>query len=1128
MSQLVHLHVHTQYSLLDGACRLSRLVSRAKELSQPAIAITDHGVLYGAVEFYDECKAAGIKPIIGCEVYVADGSRLERSRTERDPYHLTLLCMNEEGYQNLCRLVSDASLNGLSGTPRCDRETLKKYSGGLIALSGCTNGEIPRLLMQNRFPEAKEAADWYRSVYGDAFYLELQNHDTDSERQLVMRLRQLSESTGILLCPTNDVHYINKENARTQKILSCIGLNKRLSDPNPMQLPTDEYYLKSYDEMRRFFTEEELANTVKIAERCNVEFQYGVTKLPRFTAEGVTDNAAYFRKLVHNGAKKRYGALTEEITSRLSYELSVIGKMGFVDYFLIVWDFIRFAKKQDIPVGPGRGSGAGSLCAYCMGITDIDPLKYDLLFERFLNPERVSMPDFDIDFCNERRQEVIEYVRRRYGADHVAQIIAFDTMKARGALRDAARVLGISYSAADAAAKLIPHFTSTLEDEAERGELAKLCASDHDIRALVNAAKEIEGMPRHTTTHAAGIVITREPAAEYVPLKTEDGETVTQYTMGILEKLGLLKMDFLGLRNLTVIKRAEDMIREELPDFRVDKVDENDADVYKMLSDGGTTGVFQFESAGMTGVLRRLQPRSIEDLTAALSLYRPGPMASIPTYIENRHKKPSEIAYRHPLLKDILSVTYGCIVYQEQVMQICRVIGGYSYGRADLVRRAMAKKKHDVMEKERSAFIYGTDSNCGAVKNGVPEDIADQIFDEMSTFASYAFNKSHAAAYSVVAYRTAYLRRHHYTQYMTALISSVLDWTDKMVEYIGDLADNGVKLLPPDVNKSFAEFSVEGKNVRYGLLAVKNLGRGFIARIIDERNNGEYISLTDFCVRTAGFDNNRRYMEALIKSGALDCFPQSRRQMMFAMDKLLDMAQSEHSRAESGQLDLFSGEESGAADFVYPDVEEYSRSQLLAMEREMIGLYISGHPADEYIPKAPEDCRYIADALEAADNCMLSVVGIMTAKKNHTTKKGRVMAFAVMEDSTASMEVMIFPELYDSSVRLLKEGEVFSIRGRVSRKDGAAKLLAESVVLADTLAAKKQRTLFINLRSDDTRRKAAVAELLRRYSGVSRVRLCYMDTRAVMKLNDIRGVRICTELTAKLAEICGNSNIIVK
>ena len=1128
MSEFVHLHVHTEYSLLDGACRLGRLVRHAKELSQTALAITDHGVLYGAVEFYDECKAAGIKPIIGCEVYVAHGSRLEKSRTDRDAYHLTLLCKDNEGYKNLCRLVSDASLNGLCGTPRCDRETLQKYNKGLIALSGCTNGEIPRLLMQGRFPEAKEAADWYRSVYGEDFYIELQNHNTDSEKQLVIRLRQLAESAGITVCPTNDVHYIERSDSRTQKILSCIGLNKRLSDPNPFALPTDEYYLKSYDEMRRFFSEAELYNTVKIADKCNVEFEYGVTQLPRFTAEGVEDNAAYFRKLVHNGARKRYGELTDEITSRLSYELSVIGKMGFVDYFLIVWDFIRYAKKQDIPVGPGRGSGAGSLCAYCMGITDIDPLRYNLLFERFLNPERVSMPDFDIDFCNERRQEVIEYVRRRYGADHVAQIIAFDTMKARGALRDAARVLGIPYSAADAAAKLIPHFRSTLEEEAKNGELAKLCEREPEIRSLVNAAKEIEGMPRHATTHAAGIVITRDAAAEYVPLKTEDGETVTQYTMGILEKLGLLKMDFLGLRNLTVIKRAEDMVKQELPDFSIKSIDEHDKDVFRMLSDGFTTGVFQFESEGMTSVLKRLQPESIEDLTAALSLYRPGPMASIPTYIENKHRKPEDVSYLHPLLKDILSVTYGCIVYQEQVMQICRVIGGYSYGRADLVRRAMSKKKHDVMEKERSAFVYGTESNCGAVRNGVPEDIANIIFDEMSSFASYAFNKSHAAAYATVAYQTAYLRCHHYTRYMTALISSVLDWTDKMVEYISDLTDNGVKLLPPDINKSFAAFSVESNNVRYGLLAVKNLGRGFINCIINERNNGEYTSLADFCVRTAGFDNNRRYMEALIKCGAFDCFPQSRRQMMFAMDKLLDMAEAEHSRTESGQLDLFSESESSTASFVYPDVTEFSHSQLLEMEKEMIGLYISGHPADEFAKNAPEDCCYIEDALEAPDNCTVSVIGIMSGKKNHTTKNGRVMAFVSLEDSTAAVEGVIFPELYDNCVRILHEGEVFLIRGKISRKDSSAKLLAEDVTRADTLPERKPQTLYINLRSDDTGRINAVTKLLARYKGMSGVRLCYMDTRAVMKLNDIRGVRICTELTAKLAQICGKSNIIVK
>ncbi|MBQ8196402.1 MAG: DNA polymerase III subunit alpha, partial [Oscillospiraceae bacterium] len=699
-------------------------------------------------------------------------------------------------------------------------------------------------------------AKQYREIFTDGFYLELMNHSTDTETNIVMQLRQLSAESGIPVCPTNDVHYIMPSDSGTQRVLYCIGQNKQLKDNDPSRLPTEEYYLKSYDEMRRYFSEEELTNTARIAEQCGFDFEFGVTRLPHFTAEGITDNPAYFRKLVFNGARKRYGELSESITSRLEYELGIIQKMGFVDYYLIVWDFIRYAKKQDIPVGPGRGSGAGSLCAYCMGITDIDPIRYNLLFERFLNPERVSMPDFDIDFCNERRQEVIEYVRRRYGSDHVAQIIAFDTMKARGALRDAARVLGIPYSSADAAAKLIPHFRSTLAEEAQHGELAKLCASRSEIRTLVNIAKEIEGMPRHATTHAAGIVITRDPASEYVPLQTDNGETVTQYTMGILEKLGLLKMDFLGLRNLTVIKRAEELVRREQPDFNIRSIDEHDREVFEMLSAGGTMGVFQFESDGMTSVLQRLKPESIEDLTAALSLYRPGPMASIPTYIENKHKKPEDIQYRHPLLKDILSVTYGCIVYQEQVMQICRVIGGYSYGRADLVRRAMAKKKQDVMEKERSAFVYGTDSNCGAIANGVPEDVANAIFDEMSSFASYAFNKSHAAAYATVAYQTAYLRKHHYLPYMTALITSVLDWTDKMVEYICDLSDNGVKLLPPDINHSFAEFSVENGCVRYGLLAVKNLGRGFINSIIKERNNGEYTSVIDFCNRMAGADNN--------------------------------------------------------------------------------------------------------------------------------------------------------------------------------------------------------------------------------------------------------------------------------
>ncbi len=1126
MSQFVHLHVHTEYSLLDGACRLSRLVQRAKELGQTALAITDHGVLYGAVEFYELCKTAGIKPIIGCEIYVTQERFLDRSDSE--PYHLTLLCRNYEGYRNLCRLVSQASLFSRSAYPTCDEEMLRLYSKGLIALSGCSNSQIYRLLEQNRLGDAGFVAARYREIFRDGFYIEAMNHATDSEAHVVQLLRQLSEEMNIPLCPTNDVHYISAEDSKTQRVLYCIGQNKRISDNDSHKLPTEEYYLKSHDEMRRYFSEQELAVTAEIAEKCGFDFEFGVTRLPYFNAEGVTDNPAYFRRLVFNGARKRYGTLTEDITSRLEYELGIIKKMGFVDYYLIVWDFIRYAKKQNIPVGPGRGSGAGSLCAYCMGITDIDPIRYSLLFERFLNPERVSMPDFDIDFCNERRQEVIEYVRRRYGADHVAQIIAFDTMKARGALRDAARVLGIPHASADAAAKLIPHFRSTLAEEAQHGELAKLCAERSEIRNLVNVAKEIEGMPRHATTHAAGIVITREPASEYVPLQTDNGETVTQYTMGILEKLGLLKMDFLGLRNLTVIKRAEEMVQKSHPEFSIKAINEQDSEVFAMLSSGGTIGVFQFESGGMTSVLQRLKPESIEDLTAALSLYRPGPMASIPTYIENKHKNPEEITYRHPLLKDILSVTYGCIVYQEQVMQICRVVGGYSYGRADMVRRAMSKKKQDVMEKERSAFVYGTDSNCGAIANGVPEDVANQIFDEMSSFASYAFNKSHAAAYATVAYQTAYLRRHHYLPYMTALISSVLDWTDKMVEYINDLTNSGVTLLPPDINRSYAGFSVEGNSVRYGLLAIKNLGRNFIDSIISERNNGEFISVEDFCNRMAGYDNNRRYMETLIKSGAFDGFPQNRRQLMMSVDALLGCAQAEYSRSSVGQLDLFSDSEDVSEGIAYPDIEEFDTITKLMFECEAIGMYISGHPADGYSSRQPEDCCYIADALGLAEGRSLSLLGLVTDFKKHTTKSGKMMAFAQLEDSSGSMECVVFPEVYESSSRLLKKGEILLIRGRISTKDEAAKLLAEAVIPARNLPELPKKTLYINVHSEDMQRISAITELLKSYCGTSAARLCYMDTRKVVKLNELRGVRICTDLCSKLAKICGKSNIIIK
>ncbi len=1124
MVSFVHLHVHTEYSLLDGACRLVPLVKRAKELGMSALAITDSGALYGAVEFYNACLDEGIKPVIGCEICVPSAPLAERRLSE--PYHLTLLCENNEGYKNLCRIASIASKNARGDIPLCEKSALRRYAEGIIALSGCPEGEIPRLLAQRRTEEAVSAARWYCETFGGRFYLELSDHGTDDEKTMCERLRALSKRTGIAVCPTNDVHYITKDAAFTQRVLYCIGKGKRLSDKGAFGLPTEEYYLKSEEEMLRLFSEEELSRTAEIAERCNVTFEFGVTKLPLYTAEGVTDNAAYFRRLCFAGAKKRYGEITGAVSERLEHELSIIEKMGFVDYYLIVWDFVRYARKADIPVGPGRGSGAGSLCAYCMGITDIDPLRFDLLFERFLNPERISMPDFDIDFCNERRGEVIEYVKRRYGKDRVAQIIAFDTMKARGALRDAARVMGTAQAVINRAVRAVPYFNSVLSEEAEHGELSELCKKDPEVAALVKVAREIEGMPRHTTVHAAGIVITRDPVTEYVPLHYDGEEAVTQYTMGILERLGLLKMDFLGLRNLTVIKKTADLIRKKDPDFDPKSLDEDDPKVYEMLSRGGTKGVFQFESAGMTSVLRRLSPASIEDLTAALALYRPGPMASIPQYIENRHKPPESISYKHPLLKDILSVTYGCIVYQEQVMQICRVLGGYSYGRADLVRRAMSKKKHGVMEKERGAFVYGTEENCGAVANGVPEKTANEIFDEMAAFASYAFNKSHAAAYAVVAYRTAYLRRNFYPEYMTTLVSSVIDWTEKAAEYIADMAENGVKLLPPDVNKSGAGFTVENGAARCGLSALKNLGRGFVTAIIAEREkNGGFSSVADFCVRMAGSDNSRRYMEPLIRSGAFDAFGQNRRQLLQACDALLEYARAEYQRVESGQLDLFSGE-SKAAVIKFPAVEDYSRIRKLAMEKETTGLYLTGHPASEYLSKAENDCVYIADALEMRDGAAFSIIALATQNKPYVSKSGSMMSFPVFEDISGAIEGVVFPELYKSTGRI-SEGEIFSVRGRLSVKGERRSILCESVTPAADLPDNGLMAVYVNVDSRDSRRISLVTDAFLRYKGISRAGIAFRDTKEVKRPFGIRGVRICPDLLNRLYRICGKENVAV-
>ena len=852
-SDFVNLHVHSEYSLLDGACRIKNLIQRVKELGQTAVAVTDHGNMYGAVEFYKEAKKEGIKPIIGCEVYVAPRTRFDREpKLDSSPYHLILLCKNNTGYQNLVKLVSIANLEGFYNKPRVDLELLKKYSDGLICMSACLAGEVPRRLTEGNYTEAVNVAKRYINIFGkDNFYIEVQNHRIGDEIKILPNLYRLANELDIPLAATNDSHYIYQSDAKMQKVLLCIQINKTLDEPNGMEFENDEFYLKSADEMEKLFKghTEAVVNTVKIADRCNVEFEFGKIKLPKFNIEGVTDNNKYFRKLCYDGMYRIYGKSPDKIVAdRMEYELSVISKMGYTDYYLIVWDFIRYAKSNNIPVGPGRGSGAGSLCAYCIGITDIDPIKYNLLFERFLNPERVSMPDFDIDFCIEGRQKVKDYVIQKYGADKVSEIIAFDTMKARAAIRDVGRVMGVSYQLCDKTAKLVDSRNTLSESMEESEDLKYIYNSDKAVHELIDMAKQLEGMPRHASTHAAGVVISAVPISDIVPLQRNDDTVVTQYTMGILESLGLLKMDFLGLRNLTVIRDCQNQIRKTNPDFDISKVPIDDKNVFNMLSKGDTTGVFQFESDGMRQKLIELRPEKLEDLIAVLSLYRPGPMKSIPVYAANK-RNPDKIVYKHEILRDILSETYGCIVYQEQVMEICRKMAGYSYGRADIVRRAMAKKKHDVMLQERENFV------SGSIKNGVSEKIANEIFDEMVSFASYAFNKSHAAAYSYLAYQTAYLKCYYFKEYMSSLMSSVMSTTSKLLEYISECRQNGVEVINPDVNKSESGFACNDNKIYFGLQAVKNCGKGLVDRIVSEREaNGRYTDVYDLLTSPIFFE----------------------------------------------------------------------------------------------------------------------------------------------------------------------------------------------------------------------------------------------------------------------------------
>lgn len=1060
----VHLHVHTEYSLLDGACKIKNLVKTAKELSQSAVAITDHGCMYGVIDFYKAAKKEGIKPIIGCEVYVSPRKHTDKvAELDRENRHMVLLCENNTGYQNLIKMVSIAWTEGFYGKPRIDEELLEKYHEGIIALSACLVGEIPKALMRGNYDFAKEKALKYKQIFGENnFFLELQDHGIMEQKRINPDIVRLSRECEIPLVVTNDCHYIKREDKDVHKILLCIQTNHTIEDENSLEFPTDEFYLKSEAEMRELFPDlsEAYDNTVKIAERCNVEFEFGKTKLPRFDVPDGRDHIEYFRDECYKGLYKRYGENPDKnLINRLEYELSVIIKMGYVDYYLIVNDYVSYAKQNGIPVGMGRGSGAGSLAAYCIGITGIDPIKYNLLFERFLNPERVSMPDFDVDFCKDRRQEVIDYVIRKYGSDHVAQIIAFGTMAARAAIRDVGRALAMPYAKVDSVAKLVPYdLKMTIEKALEiSDELMKLYNDDIEVHRLIDMAIKLEGTPRHATTHAAGVVITDKPVSDYVPLSKNDEAVVTQFTMTTLDELGLLKMDFLGLRNLTVLDDTERMIRKREPLFSIKNIPDDDKRVFEMFSKGDTEGVFQFESNGMKNVLTQLKPENIEDLIAVISLYRPGPMDSIPKYIENRHN-PQKVSYKHELLKPILDVTYGCIVYQEQVMQIFRSLAGYSLGRADIVRRAMSKKKADVMEHERKIFIEGLlreDGSVeveGCIRRGVPRSIAEEIFSEMESFASYAFNKSHAACYAMISYQTAYLKCHYPCEYNAALLSSVLDNSSKVAVYIDDCMKHNIRVLPPHVNESGIGFTVCGKNIRFGLMAIKNIGKGFITNIINERRNGEYTSFYDFCSRVYNKDMNKRAVESLIKCGALDNLDANRRQMLYSLDGLIDSLARNHRDNIAGQLDLFGmGDEDEKSAYQLKSIDEFDENERLKLEKEVIGLYLTGHPIAEY-ENASKVLRtdLINNIIEGStyynDGKSVRIIAMINEVRTKVTKNGSTMAFVTLEDRFGSIELLVFPKILMEYSILIREGKAIFAECSVSvKEDEETKLLCNKV-----------------------------------------------------------------------------------
>ena len=1063
--QFTHLHVHTEYSLLDGACRIDRLFDHIKAMGQTACAITDHGVMYGCVAFFDAAKAAGIKPIIGCEVYVATRTRFDKVNRIDGNNHLILLCKNETGYKNLIKMVSAGFTEGFYSKPRIDKDLLEQYHEGLICLSACLAGEIPQAILAGDYERVKQAALYYRDLFGEGnYYIELQDHGLEEDQVVLPQLIRLARETGIPMAATNDAHYITKEDAKMQSILLCIQTGKTIADADRMEFQTDEFYLKSTDEMYDLFSmvPEACENTNKIAEQCNFEFTFGETKLPYFKAPDGMENQAYFEKLCWEGLERRYpGKVTDALKERLSYEINVVKTMGYTNYYLIVYDFINYAKSRDIPVGPGRGSGAGSLAAYCVGITDIDPIRYNLIFERFLNPERVSMPDFDVDFCYERRQEVIDYVNEKYGRDHVAQIVTFGTMAARAAVRDVGRVMGMSYQDVDRVAKLIPmDLKMTLRKALEVSpDLKALYDADSQVHELIDTSLKVEGMPRHASTHAAGVVITREPATEYVPLSTNDGLPVTQFNMVEIERLGLLKMDFLGLRTLTVIHDTEMAVRRTKdPDFRVANIDYDDPATYEMLTRGETEGIFQLESTGMTQVLMSMRPKNLEDVIALISLYRPGPMDSIPTYLRNR-KDPSKVVYQTPQMAHIVDVTNGVVIYQEQVMQICRELAGFSFGQADNVRRAMSKKKLKVMEAEREHFVHGCTEpgkECaGCVKNGIPESVANQIYDDMISFASYAFNKSHAACYAYVAFQTAYLKCHYPHEFMAALLTSVLDNTAKVIEYTSECQRIGIKVLPPDINVSRGGFTVDGESIRFGLNAVKSVGRNLIDAVVKDRKNRPYRGLYDFCKRLHGNELNRRALENLVKAGAFDALEPTRRGMIDSAEGVLKSVETDARQNLEGQMDLFGmmggEEEQAATDYKIPNAPEYPASELLKMEKEVSGLYLSGHPLDAYRPQIRQISTCTIADLQGEearrfDNQNVTILCTVVKNKIMTTKSNTLMAFTTVEDLTGTMELLIFPRVLAECRAALQENAVVVANGRVSvKEEEAARLIVEGV-----------------------------------------------------------------------------------